>query len=92
MIPTPYSTFDQGKYDELTAYLETLLASEPDCLTSGDGNDDGIVNLVDLANYKKMARKTSGSSWYDVNTDGKTNNADRQIIVRNLGLDCKKLQ
>lgn len=92
MIPTPYSTFDQGKYDELTAYLETLLASEPDCLISGDGNDDGIVNLVDLANYKKMARKTSGSSWYDVNTDGKTNNADRQIIVRNLGLDCKKLQ
>ena len=88
MIPTPYNQLAQGKYDELTSYLDTLLASEPDCLPQGDGNDDGVVNLVDLANYKKMAKKTSGSSWYDVNTDGYTNNTDRQIIVQNLGYRC----
>ena len=89
MIPTPYNQLAQSKYDELTNYLDTLLASEPNCLAQGDGNDDGVVNLVDLANYKKMAKKTSGSSWYDVNTDGYTNGTDRQIISQNLGLSCK---
>jgi arylsulfatase A-like enzyme len=90
MISTPYNELQKAKYDELSSYLNTLLASEPDCLAKGDGNDDGVVNLVDLANYKKMVRKTSGSSWYDVNTDGYTNSADQQVIIQNLGLTCTK--
>lgn len=87
-IATPYNQLQQAKYNELTQYMDTLLASEPDCLAKGDGNDDGKVDLVDLANYKKMAKRTSGSSWYDVNTDGYTNDADKQIITQNLGLTC----
>ena len=88
MIPTPYNPLAQAKYDELTDYLDKLLASDPSCLAQGDGNDDGVVNRVDLANYNKMVRMTSGSSWYDVNTDGYTNSTDKQIIVQNLGYRC----
>ena len=64
-----------------------MLASEPSC--PGDGNDDGVVNAEDLLNYEAMARLTANSSWYDVNLDGYTNTADRQIIVQNLGTRCK---
>ena len=53
-----------------------------------DGNDDGVVNYQDLRNYRTMARRTTGSSWYDVNTDGYTNSTDQQIIVQNLGVSC----
>jgi arylsulfatase A-like enzyme len=89
LIETPYSELQQFKYDELTTYLDDMLASEPDCLAKGDGNDDGVVNRVDLQNYRKMVRKTSGSSWYDVNTDGYTNSSDEKIIIQNLGTSCK---
>jgi arylsulfatase A-like enzyme len=88
MIPTPYNEPDLIKYNELTSYLNNLLASEPNCLALGDGNDDGVVNMQDLRNYRSMARRTTGSSWYDVNTDGYTNSTDQQIIVQNLGVSC----
>ena len=88
MIATPYSEPDQIKFNELKSYLDSLLASEPDCLAQGDGNDDGVVNYQDLRNYRTMARRTTGSSWYDVNTDGYTNSTDQQIIVQNLGVTC----
>jgi hypothetical protein len=88
MIPTPYSEPDLNKFNELTSYLDNLLASEPNCLALGDGNDDGVVNMQDLRNYRSMARRTTGSSWYDVNTDGYTNSTDQQIIVQNLGVNC----
>ena len=68
--------------------MNTMLASQPNCLAQGDGNGDGLVNLVDLANWKKMVKISSGSSWYDVNTDGYTNATDQSIIVQNLGLNC----
>lgn len=87
MIPTPYGPAEQAKYDELKAYMDAVLDSEPDC--PGDGNDDGVVNAEDLKNYKSMVRLTSGSSWYDVNLDGFTNSADQQIIVQNLGTRCR---
>jgi hypothetical protein len=88
MIPTPYNEPDLIKFNELTSYLNNLLASEPNCLALGDGNDDGVVNMQDLRNYRSMARRTTGSSWYDVNTDGYTNSTDQQIIVQNLGVSC----
>ncbi len=88
MIPTPYNARQQRKYNELTAYMNNTLASEPNCLAYGDGNDDGIVNNKDLENYSKMVALTSNSSWYDVNTDGYTNSTDQQIIQTNLGLRC----
>lgn len=88
-IAEPYTGIDEAKYLALSEYMDTLLASEPNCLAQGDGNRDGLVNLVDLANWKKMKKITSNSSWYDVNTDGYTNAADQNIIVQNLGLNCK---
>ncbi len=86
-IKTPYNQLQQAKYNELTDYMNKVLASEPTC--PGDGNDDGVVNAEDLVNYEAMARLTPNSSWYDVNLDGYTNTADRQIIVQNLGTRCK---
>lgn len=90
LIPTPYTQLQQLKYRELSRYLSSLLASEPDCLAEGDGNDDGVVNAKDLANYDAMAAMTTGSSWYDVNTDGYTNSTDRSIITQHMGYRCKK--
>lgn len=88
MIPTPYDEPEQIKFNELSSYLDGLLASEPNCLDKGDGNDDGVVNRQDLRNYRDMAKRTTGSSWYDVNTDGYTNSEDQQIIIQNLGYSC----
>lgn len=85
LIATPYQGVDLEKYNELTSELDNLLASEPDCLSKGDGNDDGKVDYKDLVNYRNMARRTSGSSWYDINLDGYTNSEDQQIISANLG-------
>jgi hypothetical protein len=90
LIQTPYSQMQQLKYKELSGYLNRLLASEPNCLAKGDGNDDGVVNAKDLANYDAMVALTTGSSWYDVNTDGYTNSTDRSIISQNLGYRCQK--
>ncbi|WP_421694932.1 sulfatase-like hydrolase/transferase [Aestuariivirga sp.] len=87
MIPEPYTQVQQQKFDQLTAYMNQVLASDPEC--TGDGNDDGIVNVEDLWNFDKMRLLTSGSSWYDINEDGVTNTADRQLILQNLGHICK---
>ena len=87
-IPTPYEGIALQKYTELSNYMDGVLASEPDCLSKGDGNDDGLVNQEDVKNYRKMVRLTPGSSWYDVNLDGSTNSTDLQIITQNLGTKC----
>lgn len=89
LIETPYTSYaDRIKFETLSTYMDNMLASEPDCLSMGDGNDDGVVNREDLANFRRMVKLTSGSSWYDVNTDGVTDDADRQIIYDNQGLTC----
>lgn len=89
LIEEPYDQIQQQKFDELTAYMDEVLGSDPECLSSGDGNDDGVVNQEDVKNYNAMVRLTSGSSWYDVNTDGATNSTDLGIIQANLGKQCK---
>lgn len=88
-LPTPDTGALKLKYDELTAYMDAMLASEPDCLSKGDGNDDGLVNAADLTNFASMTRLTTGSSWYDVDLDGATNAKDLSVILRNLGTSCK---
>jgi len=87
LIQEEYSELQQTKYNELSAYMNEVLASEPDC--PGDGNDDGVVNAADLLNFERLRWMTSGSSWYDANQDGYTNLTDRQIIFQNLGRICK---
>lgn len=88
-IPKPYNNEQTEKFAELSNYMDDMLASEPDCLTKGDGDDDGVVNLQDVVNYRNMARLTKGSSWYDVNLDGHTNSSDLQIIAGHLGTKCQ---
>jgi len=60
----------------------------------GDGNRDGVVDQKDLDNWMELSRLNlhegvAQSSWYDLNHDGKTDDADRAIIQANLGRSCK---
>ncbi|SAI50931.1 sulfatase [Bordetella ansorpii] len=55
----------------------------------GDGNRDMVVDRKDLDNWLELSKLNNGnSSWYDLNHDGKTDEADRQIIQNNLGRTC----
>ncbi|NYT23139.1 sulfatase-like hydrolase/transferase [Alcaligenaceae bacterium] len=56
----------------------------------GDGNRDGVVDQKDMDNWLELSRLNGGqSSWYDFNHDGKTDQADRQIIQNNMGQTCR---
>ena len=74
----------QKNYNDLTAQLTKLLASQPAC--PGDINLDGIVNYLDVADWDLYQGLSLGnSSWADVNLDGLTDSADRAIILQNFG-------
>jgi hypothetical protein len=83
-------------YNQLTASMNETLASEPAC--PGDGNEDKVVNLDDVANWfhfstngvKQPDGSVNTSSWYDFTLDGKTNQKDLNIIVKNFGTNCLK--
>ena len=76
--------------------MNETLASEPAC--PGDGNEDKVVNLDDVANWfyfstngvKQPDGSVNTSSWYDFNHDGKTDQKDLKIIVKNFGTNCLK--
>lgn len=74
----------------LRAELDAVLASAVHC--PGDGNSDLVVDEKDLEEWAYWADTAAGrgmSSWYDLNHDGRTDNADRTIIEANLGTDCR---
>ena len=74
-------------YLALNDTLASILASKPGC--PGDGNNDGRVDDTDLANFDALiASGWHGSSWYDFNHDGITDQADRDTIAANLGTVC----
>lgn len=75
-------------YDELTAKLDAMLASEPPC--AGDGNKDGFVDAEDVANWRAIAAEWGLSSVYDFVVDALTRADDGQAILRNLGTTCPK--
>ncbi|MBY0274424.1 sulfatase-like hydrolase/transferase [Candidatus Binatia bacterium] len=76
-------------FEALYAELQSILSSEPDC--PGDGNLDRLVDQQDLDEWQLYAEDLGGggSSWYDFNHDGLTNDLDRQVIEDNFGLDCR---
>jgi hypothetical protein len=83
----PLNAVQQASYDALSARLTRLLASEPEC--TGDGNIDGKVNGLDLADWRKFERLSLGeSSWYDIIRDGLTDEQDLEEILKNLGTRC----
>jgi hypothetical protein len=77
----------QRNYDELTAQMQALFASNVPC--PGDGNIDLEVNGQDLDDWRFYAQSGGRSSWYDLNLDGLTNEADEAIISQHLGSDCR---
>jgi hypothetical protein len=87
-LPLDHLTPEQQRnYDALSQRLATLLASQPAC--PGDGNIDLVVDRKDFRDWRFYKVSTGHSSVYDLNIDGLTNWADRDIIRQNLGLDCR---
>lgn len=76
----------QQNYDALSSQLQAIFDSVPYC--PGDGNIDFKVDQLDLDDWSSFANSGGLSSWYDLNIDGLTNDADRSIIEDNLGLVC----
>ncbi len=76
----------QRQFDALSAQLAAIRASVPDCV--GDGNADFVVDQTDLEEWQRYADAGGGSSWYDINLDGVTDELDRQIIAARLGSQC----
>ncbi len=74
-------------YDSLVAYLEAEFATEPPC--PGDGNDDGAVNARDFRDYTSTVKTWTGSSVFDFNYDGVTNETDRNTITSNIPTVCR---
>jgi len=74
----------------LRTELDALLATKVQC--PGDGNGDYVVDNQDLEQWAYWSDPDRGgglSSWYDLNQDGVTNEADREIILANLGGVCR---
>lgn len=76
----------QANYDALSAQLQAIRDSVPDC--PGDGNSDLMVDDLDLDDWQSFADGSGLSSWYDFNLDGLTNDEDKATIDDNLGLVC----
>lgn len=84
------SAVQQEQLTLLRSELDRLLASETNC--PGDGNGDFVVDNTDLAEWAYWSDPDRGgglSSWYDLNHDGLTNAADKEIIMANLGTRCE---
>jgi hypothetical protein len=71
-------------FNDLSSRLDKMLASEPEC--TGDGNLDRRVDQTDLDDW--AAFDGLGSSVYDLNLDGQTDDADTMIIRQNYGRRC----
>ena len=72
--------------EKLYGELLRVVTSEPRCL--GDGNLDKVVNSLDLVGVQQMMAAGGGSSVFDFNHDGLTNDLDRQIVLDHYGTDC----
>jgi hypothetical protein len=77
-------------FNNLLFGMFEILNSEPSC--PGDGNLDKLVNLEDLVNWEKFAINGGGSSVYDFNFDGLTDDLDKSIILQNYEKSCLNLQ
>lgn len=86
--PAELTEEQRQNYEALVAELDAILVStRTSCV--GDGNGDGKVDEQDLDEWEKWSSRNGGrSSWYDLNHDGLTDEADKAIIEENLGSDC----
>lgn len=88
LLRGPLTPEQHNAYAALTAKLDDLLASEPDC--PGDGNRDGVVDAQDLSHWRRIAQDWGLSSVYDFLFDGRTDAADEQLIQQHMGTLCPK--
>lgn len=80
----PLSPDDAQNYARLYHAIEQLQGTQIAC--PGDGNDDGHVDQMDIDNYNAiLAGGWSGSSVYDFNMDGVTDDTDLDVILDNFG-------
>ena len=76
-----------ANYNALSTQMRALLSSEIAC--PGDGNLDKKVNQKDIRAWNFFRDLSGGkSSWYDLNFDGLTDEADLAIIEQHLGTNC----
>lgn len=88
--PAELTAAQQASFNQLSHDLTALLNSQSEC--PGDGNGDWRVDDDDLAEWAYWADPARGgglSSWYDLNHDGLTNEADREIILAHSGSLCQ---
>lgn len=71
-------------FNGLLKKLDAMLASQPAC--TGDGNIDRRVNQLDFDDWSTFVGL--GSSVYDLNFDGQTDDADTVLIRENVGTKC----
>jgi arylsulfatase A-like enzyme len=82
--PIGLSAEQAANYGELSAQLQDLLTTEPACYA--DGNLD---KRVDADDWRGVLRYWGQPSVFDLNQDGKTDDADLQCVKSNFGNDCR---
>ena len=71
----------------LSNALEDLQASNVPC--AGDGNLDGVIDELDIAQLDYWQALSGLSSWYDFDLNGLTNEEDLAFITADsLPRDC----
>lgn len=80
---------DAAQLLALRQELDALLASDVSC--DGDGNGDLVVDQTDLDEwaYWSDPARGGGTSWYDFDHDGDTDEDDKVVIKMNMGTDCR---
>jgi len=81
-----------ANYQALKLKLKALQASVVQC--EGDGNLDDVVNQKDLDGWRQFSLPSGkgGSSWFDFNLDGFTNDLDKEIIESHMGERCRPVK
>ena len=76
-----------ANYNQLQSDLQTTLATEIPC--PGDGNEDQAVFGMDVQWWRYFSTLNGGgSSWYDFNFDGVTDEDDLAVIQEHMGTNC----
>jgi hypothetical protein len=79
----------RADYAQLSRAMSTVrdsANSQQTCRGLGDGNQDMRINRTDIDQWRTYNGK--GPSQYDINMDGRTDDADLALIQANLGTDC----
>ncbi len=74
------------RFKALQEQLDDILLPNYDC--KGDGNLDFVVDDEDKQNVESIAADWGGSSHYDFNLDGKTDEKDIATVEAHLGTIC----